>query len=59
MNQIQCNKCQRKYRNLDAFWQHTETSKRCKPGKVKLKRYGPSKVEECAKVVIRLMEVEK
>ena len=35
MNQIQCNKCQRKYRNLDAFWQHTETSKRCKPGKVK------------------------
>ena len=35
MNQIQCNNPQRKYRNLDAFWQHTETSKRCKPGKVR------------------------
>ena len=32
MNQIQCNKCGKLYRNLDAFWQHTETSKRCKPG---------------------------
>ena len=59
MNQIQCNKCGKSYRNLDAFWQHTETSKRCKPGKAKLKRYGPSKVEECAKVFIRLMELEK